>query len=73
MLLQSAIVAFATRKALERQCAECGTKHVFPLSQIAQNVSCPRCEASIPPKSRKEYQRGAVVNRIFFVRIANRS
>jgi uncharacterized paraquat-inducible protein A len=50
MFLQSAIVAIVTRKTLERQCAECGTKHVFPSSKMAETVFCLRCEASIPPK-----------------------
>ena len=49
MFLQSAIVAFVTRKTLERQCAACGNRHVFPPSTIRERVSCPRCGTFIPP------------------------
>ncbi len=62
MLLQTAIVAVATRKALERQCAECGTRHVFPPSKMAESVSCPRCEASIPPKTQSSAGSGGRVS-----------
>ena len=50
MFLQSAIMAFVTRKTLERRCAECGNRNVFPPSRIRDSVSCPRCGAFIPPK-----------------------
>lgn len=59
MFLHSAIVAIVTRKTLERRCAECGTRHVFPPSKVAESVSCPRCGASIPPKVQRGTSAGS--------------
>ncbi|HKS73610.1 MAG TPA: hypothetical protein VJQ82_10475 [Terriglobales bacterium] len=50
MLLAMAVIAATTRKALERECAACGTKTVFPPSHRRIAVDCPGCGATIPPK-----------------------
>jgi ribosomal protein S27AE len=50
MFLHSAIVAVVTGKTLERECAACGNRHIFPPSRIRESVSCPRCGAFIAPK-----------------------
>ena len=50
MLLLMAVVAATTRKALERECAACKAKTVFPPSHIGVRMHCPQCGAAIPPK-----------------------
>lgn len=50
MLLAMAVIAATTRKALERECAACGTKTVFPPSHRRIAVDCPECGATVPPK-----------------------
>jgi ribosomal protein S27E len=50
MLMAMAVIAATTRKALERECAACGTKTVFPPSHRRIAVGCPECGATIPPK-----------------------
>lgn len=50
MLLPMAVIAATTRKALERECAACNTKTVFPPSHMRVSVHCPQCGAAIPPE-----------------------
>ena len=38
MLLPMAVIAVTTRKALERECAACGKKAIFPPSRIRDTV-----------------------------------
>ena len=50
MLLPMAVIAVTTRKALERECAACGKKAVFPPSRIRDTVYCSGCGTPIPSK-----------------------
>lgn len=53
MLLSMAVVAATTHKVLERQCAVCGAKAIFPPTQVRNTVHCPQCDAPIPPPERR--------------------
>jgi len=50
MLIVIPVIAATTRKALERECAACGMKTVFPPSHRRIAVACPECGATVPPK-----------------------
>lgn len=50
MLLPMAVIFVRTRKALERECAACGKKVLFPPSCIRDTVWCSGCSAPIPSK-----------------------
>ena len=50
MLLPVTVITVTTRKAMERECAACGKKAVFPASRIRDTVWCADCGAAIPSK-----------------------